>query len=374
MSRKTEPPSHLGNVLITGGCGFIGSHIVEAVLREQDRGQVYVTSRNPNQHLLPDVIYKAADLSNPANINTLISEINPKVIIHTASPNSSDASLSDQHFHEINVTGTANLLAAATVPSSTVKAFVVTSSIVVVANPPHHLVNETAPTWQPDDLRKEPNATAYYVSKAEGERLVLRANSPKLATASIRTCTNYGERDSQWLPGLLYSLDQGQSRRQIGRGSNHHDFVYAGNTAIAHVLAAKALLDPGLADGQVAGEAFHVTDGVSRRFWDVAHLTYRALGDTTDFEREVKVVPAWLMWQVATVLEFVWWVATWGRKRPPIINKAVMSSSTEDYTYDIGKARRVLGYAPRDELVGGMERAAEWELGKRRKEKERKKK
>ena len=374
MGPKTDSPLHLGNVLITGGCGFIGSHIVEAVLREQPRGQVYVTSRNPNQHLLPDVIYKAADLSNPASINALISEINPKIIIHTASPNSSDASLSDQHFHDINVTGTANLLAAATAPSSTVGAFVFTSSIVVLANPPHHLINESAPTWQPRDLRKQPNATPYYVSKAEAERLVLRANSPTLATASLRTCTNYGERDSQWLPGILYSLDQGQSRNQIGDGSNYHDFVYAGNTAMAHVLAAKALLDPGLANGRVTGEAFHITDGVRRRFWDVAHVTYRALGDTTDFERDVRVVPGWLMWQVARVLEFVWWVATWGRRRPPIINKAVMSYSMEDYTYDIGKARRVLGYAPQDELVGGMERAAKWELEKRREKKERKRK
>ena len=115
------------SVLVVGGCGFLGHHIVSQLL--ESRAQVSVLDFVVNRNRLDSVEYHSADISIKADVDAVLTRVRPQVIIHTASPTalSTDAEL----YYRVNVDGTRNLLECA-LSIKTVKAFVYTSSATVV--------------------------------------------------------------------------------------------------------------------------------------------------------------------------------------------------------------------------------------------------
>lgn len=113
MSPLPESSMVLGTVLVTGGCGFVGSHIVHSLLEEGCSGPIYVVSRHPDKNLQDGPNYRSIDLTNADAIDALLQEIKPKTVIHTASPRASDFSMKDGEFMDTNVNGTKNLLSSA---------------------------------------------------------------------------------------------------------------------------------------------------------------------------------------------------------------------------------------------------------------------
>ena len=75
--------------LVTGGCGCVGFHVVKALLEEPSVAAVHVFSRNPSQNRLPGAIYHAGNLTSDGDIRSLITDVQPTVIFHVASPISS---------------------------------------------------------------------------------------------------------------------------------------------------------------------------------------------------------------------------------------------------------------------------------------------
>ena len=196
----------------------------------------------------------------------------------------------------------------------------------------------------------------YYRTKAEAERLVLGADQSNLATVSLRLCLTYGERDTSLLPALMEAYHEKNTNVQLGNNTAPYDFVYAGNAAKAHILAAKALLNPDRARGKVRGEAFMITDGKPLRFWDSAHTIWRAAGDKTRYE-EVTVIPAWIAMILAHLTEWFCWIFTFGRVVPTKFNANAVIHATQQYTYKIDKARKSLGYDPIPDFEGCLQRA-----------------
>ncbi|MCJ1394807.1 hypothetical protein MMC18_007687 [Xylographa bjoerkii] len=357
-----EPSSSvpLGSVLIIGGCGFVGFHVVQHFLREPSCTSVSVISRNPNINILPGVSYYAASITDLPTLSALIQKIRPTVVIHAACP--SPTSGNAKTYEDVTVRGTQKLLTAAA-ECPCVRALIYTSSATMAAGHQHVDLDESAPLADTD-----PSSHPYAATKARADRLVLAANQPttaereSLRTACIRLPIVYGERDLLAIPGALAALQKGQTRFQLGPGTNLWDFCSADNAAAAHVLLAQALLVPGRpSTAKVDGEAFNITDGTRRSFWAFPRDVWRAAGHEVDPEK-VWEMPIWLAMFTAELLEWLYRIFTWGAKRPAQMGRQQVEYSCFEHTYSIEKARTRLGYMPKDEWDEGIKTATQWSL------------
>ncbi|KAL9607770.1 MAG: hypothetical protein Q9167_007339, partial [Letrouitia subvulpina] len=307
-STETIPPKYsLGNVLVVGGCGFLGHHIVRELL-DGYSANVSVLDLRTTHNRLPGVSYHDGDIAEKSSVLPIFQSLLPKVVIHTASPafTSKNATLhkgkSAALFDRVNVQGTQNLLDCSR-EVGTVQAFVYTSSSSVIhdqASPLRNASEKYPVLFHP--LQPE----HYSHTKACAEKLVLDANrtpiassssSRQLLTCSLRPAGLFGEGDAQLIPGLLQALAKRQTKYQLGPNTNLFDFTYVRNAAHAHVLAAIALLSTHrlhptapLDHERVDGEAFFITNAQPVYFWDFARAVWRAAGDGTDPTRDVWVV------------------------------------------------------------------------------------
>lgn len=363
------PPSQpLQRVLVTGGCGFLGFYLVGKLLLDPECGPVCVVDRDitRNVHDSPKAEYVACNITDAAGMAAVLDRVRPEVVFHSASPNATYGRSGD--FYRTNVTGTAGLVRLVK-ERPFVKALVYTSSNSVYATDKHVGVRESEPThagrpwpWQ--------CVLEYAWTKGAAHNLVLDANESwrrgGLRTCAVVPANIYGVRDGQSL-SLMFDLfmDTRRPVLRVGRGENVASFVEAGNCADLHILAAK-----GLVEGRagVGGEAFNAADGEDVPLWWHAGVTCAAIRGQD--VAKARTVPAWVM---GAAVYLIWWVLlvfTLGCcEPPPAFSIEGYRWCTQDHTYDIRKARRVLGYAPRsgrqwhEDVVRD---AVEWERERRR--------
>ncbi|KAL8738475.1 MAG: hypothetical protein Q9181_000731 [Wetmoreana brouardii] len=337
MDSDEPPVKSLGSVLVIGGCGFLGHHIVRQLL-ESYSATVSVLDLRTTSNRFPNVSYLNGDITSLDSIRPIFQSIRPNVIIHTASP----AFTSDNKtlhtgkarslFDRVNIQGTQNLLEISS-ETGTVKAFIYTSSSSVIHDTisPLTNANETYPV-----LRSPLQPEYYAETKGRAESLVLAHNrhvsSPQMLTAAIRPAGLFGEGDMQLIPGMLRALKKRQTRVQLGENDNLFDFTYVGNAAHAHILAAVALLITAQKFGhgssgnnmipldheRADGQAFLVTNTQPIYFWDFARAVWAAAGDPVSLSAPASIwtINETMGLMIAGLLEWAFWIATAGRKQP----------------------------------------------------------
>ena len=330
----------------------MGYHIVNAFIQDSTWSSIHVMSRNPSSNQIEGVHYHSGNLTSFEQLRSLLTEVKPSLIIHTASPIGS-GNAGDEYFHEINVKGTQNLLDAA-IASDHVKYFIYTSSVDVMEGWSHEFLTENA------QMCTNTSQADYYArTKAMADQAVLKANGKGgLCTLCLRLAAVYGERDSQVVPGVLDALEKGRHLYQIGDNKSLFDWVSAANVARSHLLAAQALLRHS-ESAKVDGEAFFITDGNPIPFWTFQRLIWYAAGDRTAPEK-VKVIPPWFMLSLASVVEWLYWAFTLGLKKPKVLRRQIMIYTCYPRTYSIEKAREILGYKPVDDRDEQIQRGVEW--------------
>jgi len=141
-SEKTAKPA-LGSVLVIGGCGFLGHHVVRLLFRDYNCDKVSVVDLRCTRNRRPDsdgVGYYEADITDAAKLQSIFIEAKPDVVIHTASPPAqSNDSVSHALFKKVNVDGTAAVVEACR--KTGVKALVFTSSASVMSDNRSDLIN-----------------------------------------------------------------------------------------------------------------------------------------------------------------------------------------------------------------------------------------
>ena len=305
--------------------------------------------------------YIEGSLTSRVDVLQAIQEIKPRIIFHTASPKLMVQANTRQLYTEVNVNGTKLLLECIKEVGVT-KALIYTSSSSVIHNNTTDLVNVT------EDLPLcfEPEQTEYYThTKAVAEQIIVSANKQNgLLTTIIRASMLFGEGDATSTPQMVENARAGRAKFQIGSGTNLFDFKYIGNTAYAHVLAAKALLREAAAtelvpeDSKVNGEAFFITNDDPWPFGDYTRAIGAAAGYPVEKEN-IWVVSATVYYAFAILLEWGVWVLSLGRKES-IINRRMAKYLTMTRTFDISKAKKRLGYRPQVSMQEGIQRAVDF--------------
>ncbi|KAH4292405.1 hypothetical protein HBH64_183440 [Parastagonospora nodorum] len=342
----------LERVLVTGGSGFLGSHIVEKLL-DDPITSVAIISRNPRARTEDDRIsLHPANIASKEEVQAIFDAFRPQVVIHAASPKSVDTAA---ELIRTNVQGTRVLLECAEACVDT-RAFVYTSSDSAV-EPSEELLTEDQAKLYGENRHPNP----YAMSKAVADAAVQASNCAKLRTAAIRIPGIYGERDNNLMPQLVSSVRKNEHKMQIGQNKKLFEFVYVGKAAEAHILAARALLDPDTAIG-VAGEAFFVSDGRAEPFFNFVRRCYAAMGHPVELN-EVTVLPMMAMQMIASVTEWAYSIFTLGTVTPKL-RRQNMDYLDKSCCWSIEKAKNRLGYEPVADQDAAIKRSMEWAVTK----------
>ncbi|KAI9831873.1 MAG: erg26, C-3 sterol dehydrogenase [Phylliscum demangeonii] len=372
-SSATTATPPLGTVLVVGGCGFLGYHLVRLLLDEGQCDAVAVLDTNIQRNRWPAVSYHAGDITSIESTRAIVAGVQPRVIIHTATPLPHLTRVDPGLYRRVIVDGTANLLACAAATPSVV-AFVYTSTCAVIEGYEWHMVDERAPLLDrplPRDPYRENKATAdRLVRQANGaDRLVRQANGPGLRTVCLRPGGLFGERDQLVIGPLLDELALGRTNVQMGSNSTRFDMVYVGNVADAHLLAARALVaadaDADPAAPKVDGEAFFITNDDPWLSWDFITAIWAAAGHRPQPGRRVWVLPNPVALALASLAEWLVWLTSAGRRRPKHLARHLIEFWCVERTFSIQKAKDRLRYVPRVSVHDGIQRSVEYTLRER---------
>ena len=246
--------------LVTGGAGFIGSHLVEELVRRGRTVRVLdnlSTGHRGNLAAVADRIdFVEGDILDPATVRAAMHGV--RRVFHQAALRSVPRSVDDpQSSNRVNVEGTLNVLVAAR--DAGVERVVYASSSSAYGRTDVLPLTET--------MAPQP-VSPYAVSKLAGEyycQVFTRVYG--LATVGLRYFNVFGPRQdpaSQYaavVPRFIAAAFRGESLEIHGDGLQSRDFTYVGNVVAANCLAAES--------DRAAGEAFNVACGNQHTLMDI---------------------------------------------------------------------------------------------------------
>ncbi len=323
------------NTLVTGGGGFLGLAIVRALRARGDTVRSLSRQDHPALREL-GAEHVRGDIADTSVVSAAARGCD--IIFHVAAKAGLWGAYED--YHRANVLGTENVLAACRAHG--IRRLVHTSSPSVVFDGRDMAgVDEAMPY--------PPHFEAHYPhTKALAEQLVLKANSPTLATVALRPHLIWGPGDNHLLPRLIARAKAGQLRR-IGTQSKLVDSVFIENAADAHLLAADVLAPA----ATCAGKAYFISNGEPVELWDMVNRMLAAAG-LPPVTRSVPVPVAMaLAWGFETFSRVT------GSEREPRLTRFVVREMSTAHWFDISAAKRDFGYVPKVTTEEGLRRLAE---------------
>lgn len=221
-------------VLVTGGLGFIGSHIVDALIAQ--KYQVIVVDNlltGKREHVNPQANYYEMDIRDAKGMEAVFTSEQPDFIIHQAAQASVPASIKDPALDaDINITGTLRLLELAV--RGRAKKFVFASSAAVYGEPVSLPIQESHPIKP---------ISFYGISKYAVEHYIrVYHDLYGLPYTIFRYANVYGPRQDPFGEGGVVSIFLDRLTREeplviFGDGEQTRDFVYVKDIALANVMA-----------------------------------------------------------------------------------------------------------------------------------------
>lgn len=315
-------------VLITGGSGFLGYHIINAALKKNFEIFAAVRRSSNVEHLkgMP-VNFVQLDYENTDSLKQVLKENKIDYIIHSAGVTKANTEAEYEH---INAGYTINLANAASALNGQVKKMVLISSLAAIGplKTTEGLITEEKPP-QP--------VTAYGRSKLKAEKGLAGINIP---FAVLRPTAIYGPRDKD-LYLIASSLSKGIDA-YIGNIQQQLSFVHAADVAIASVDA----LDKG-------NGFYNITDGKVYNRYAFADTIKRLLN-----KKAVRLhIPLGV---VKPALFFVEAISKMKKKAPVVSREKLNELNAVNWICDISKAKRDLNFSPVYNLQSGLEDTITW--------------
>ncbi len=297
--------------IVTGGCGFIGSHIAEALVKDGHAAVVFDNLSSGHESNLAEfrdrVDFVRGDIRDPDALTAAMAGV-AGVFHEAALVSVFDSVERPMDNHEINITGTLNVLTAAR--TCGVKRVLIAASAAAYGNNPDLPKQET--------MRPEPESP-YGLAKVAGEYYMrVFAKLYGVETVCLRYFNVYGPRQD---PGSMYSgvisrfadaVSAGRNPTVFGDGKQTRDFVFVRDVARANLLAMTS-------ERLGQGEVVNIGTGRSVSLLDLLD----ALQDLTDRTFDIEFKP----------------------ERPGDIRHSLA---------DIALARATLGYEPDVDIRAGL--------------------
>jgi UDP-glucuronate 4-epimerase len=317
----------LGRVLLTGGAGFIGSHLSEALLRRN--AQLTIVD-NLDEFYAPEwkkanldevrrvgqFDFSAADICDPDSLRKVFDRARPDAVIHLAARAGVRPSIEQPRLYEqVNVSGTVNLLELCL--EFRVKRFIFGSSSSVYG------ATSKAP-FSEDHFEGRP-ISPYAATKLAGELFChTYAHLFAIPTVCLRFFTVYGPRQRPDLAIHKFTalIEAGRPIPVFGDGTSGRDYTHV-NDIVAGILS--ALDYQFTTSGQVSFEVFNLGNSHPVTLADLLQLLEQATG------------------------------------RRAIRAQKIMQPGDVPLTWaDISKAGRLLGYHPKVTLEQGLKDFVSW--------------
>jgi UDP-glucuronate 4-epimerase len=311
----------MDNILVTGGAGFIGSHLVERLLREGKRVAIV---DNLDDYYDPEwkranlreigasgsFEFYATDIRDAEKLRAAFESFHPEAVVHLAArPGVRASFLEPDACVSVNVDGTTRLLEVSR--QSGVRRFVFASSSSVYGSENRAPFTEDACTTHPLSI--------YAATKVSGEAMAFTySQTYPLSVACLRLFTAFGPRQRPDLAirkfgGLILA---GAEVPFFGDGSLQRDFTYVDD----------------------------IVDGIVRALDVPGPFAVFNLGNSH---------PVRLDYMVATLAQALGKTAR--RKFLPVPAGEMPLTHA-----DLAKARRILGYSPQVSFEEGIQRFAQW--------------
>jgi len=304
--------------LVTGGAGFIGSHITEELIKRGDEVIVLdnmYSGQPENVAVNPMAEFVDGSILDTEILGSICKKYNIEGIFHLAAVASVQKSIENPALvHEVNVTGTLNVLEAAR--KHGVRKVVLSASAAAYGDNPVFPKRE--------DMLPEP-LSPYAVSKIASEMYCKTyAELYNMQTISLRYFNVFGPRQdpngeyAAVIPKFTEKICAGESPTVFGDGKQTRDFVYVKDVARANILAM---------DSDISG-LFNIGTGIQTSLNNLAKM----IMDAAEISVDMKYEPA----------------------REGDVRHSVA---------DISKAKSELGYVPEWRLADGIKETVEYFKG-----------
>lgn len=318
--------------LVTGSTGFIGSHLVEALLLRGEEVQALARPTSNVHHLRElGAEVRVCTLEDQATLVAASSGVDR--IWHCA------ALVDDwgppDTFVKANVDGVRNILAAATRVKASHLIFLSASDVYGFPG------RATLETEKP-----APRGLPYVDTKIEGESLVWNhSKKVGLPVTILRPGTVYGPRSRALVQPIVRSL-LGRKGYLIDQGKHLAGLCYVGNLVDAMLLAGDS--------AAAVGQAYNITDGSQVTWAEFIN----AMADAIQMPHPERSYSHWQAYAMASLWES--YFSLLGRNDRPRITRLGVELMGTDQNFPIDKARSQLGYRPRVAFADGIKATVAW--------------
>lgn len=322
-----------GVAVVTGASGFVGSYLVEALLRLGVAARAVLRATSDARWLPVNVDRVTAALDDDASLHAAVRDAS--IVFHLAAVTSSAR---EADYTRANVDGTRRLLDAVRREAPGARVVICSSLAAVGPSPDGHALIE-------DD---EPRPVSPYGrSKLAAERVAddyVRAHG--LDVVIVRPTAVYGPRDRDVLEA--FRLARRGLALRVAPANQRLSMIHARDLATALILAART----GVRESERA-RRYNASDGVTYS-WDAV---IEAIGDAVGRRPRTIGIPR----PVAVVAASVQMAMSRVRRNKPLLTRGrVAELAAANWSCDISRAKRELGFAPAVSLVDGMRETAGW--------------
>jgi nucleoside-diphosphate-sugar epimerase len=316
--------------LVTGANGFIGSHLVELLLRKKYSVRCLVRKTSDLRWLQgSDVEYIYGDLFDANALRTAVEGV--EYVYHSAGVTKAKTK---EEYYRGNTEGTRNILTAASTAGNTLRRFVQISSQAAVG---------PSPTKSPiaEDAAPHP-LTTYGKSKwkAEQECQQVSANLP---ITIVRPPAVYGPRDKDIFE-FFHTMSRGL-QPMIGLRDKFVSLIHVEDLVRGFVLAAESSVSE--------GQTYFITSREVYSWHSLGEITRNVLGKNAFRLR----IPEPIVFAVAGIAQFFSLFSS----KPALLNIEKGRDIVQDFwTCDPGKAKRDFGFEEAIDIVSGIRRTVDW--------------